>query len=75
MKTEITLTILGAVVLVGDGADKVFLEVDKPYPCWPFTDSDTMLTLKFECAQGTGMAYVMKEFGVTPEKIVMGGYK
>ncbi len=50
-------------VLVGHGADMVYVSYDAPNPIWPFTGN---LELKFEAAPGTGAEFASNVFGIEP---------
>ena len=63
----LSLNITKIVVLQGQGADKVCMNVDKPSGCWPYHEDQ--LSLSFDTAQGKGPQYLIDQFQVKPEDI------
>jgi hypothetical protein len=59
-----------AMVLIGQGTDKVFITTDKPSAISGYLEP---LTLTFEATKGTGEDYVRKNFGLNPEIVDRGG--
>jgi hypothetical protein len=59
-----------AMVLTGQGPDRVSLYTNLPSP---FKDYSDRLVLSFETFKGNGVAYVKENFGLDPEVIDRGG--
>lgn len=53
------------IVVVRDqyGPDTIFIDVDLPDPCFPFSDH---VMIKMSAGQGTGADYVRNRFGIEP---------
>lgn len=68
MKRTLTFTLLRASVLLRDGTDQVFLEVDKPSP-FPPGISNPHLRMSFECTKDCGIPYCRQHLGVHPDVI------
>ena len=60
------MEITKAIVVEGQGPDYVMLETTINGPIYPF---DQPLCLSFQAAAGTGVQYVIKNFGIMPEHV------
>ncbi len=60
------MKITRAMVLIGQGSDRVFLTTDLPSS---FTIYSEPLVMQFEATAGTGAEYVRINFGIEPEII------
>lgn len=58
-----------AMVLTGQGSDRVYLTTDKPSSFPMYSDP---LTFSFEAASGTGVAYVKEHFSLDAEIVDRG---
>jgi hypothetical protein len=67
------MNILGATVLLTNGADKILLVTDGPCPFVPaYMPTQPKLALSFEASQGTGVEYCRHVFGFEPTVINVG---
>ena len=66
---QITLKILKAVVMVGNGTDQIQLTLDAPAT---FKVMDYKPTMKMEASPGAGVQWVRDNFGIEPQVIDLG---
>lgn len=59
-----------AMVLTGQGPDRVFITTDKPNA---FSMINEPLVISFEATKGTGEIYIKEHFGLSAEIIDRGG--